>query len=89
MRPVCLLDRTKNLYQSDRLHFISVSLKPAETEKFVASTFRDGRLKTTGTALDAILPPVRRFGGGRAAKKRSVIEKLKAFFDKFMGVVEA
>lgn len=64
-------------------------LKPAETEKFVASTFRDGRLKTTGTALDAILPPVRRFGGGRAAKKRSVIEKLKAFFDKFMGVVEA
>ena len=65
------------------------NLKPAETEKFVASTFRDGRLKTTGTALDAILPPVRRFGGGRAAKKRSVIEKLKAFFDKFMGVVEA
>ena len=65
------------------------NLKPAETEKFVASTFRDGRLKTTGIALDAILPPVRRFGGGRAAKKRSVIEKLKAFFDKFMGVVEA
>ena len=27
MRPVCLLDRTKNLYQSDRLHFISDSLK--------------------------------------------------------------
>ena len=26
MRPVCLLDRTKNLYQSDRLHFISDSL---------------------------------------------------------------
>lgn len=45
--------------------------------------------KSTGTGLDAILPPVRRFGGGRAAKKRSVIEKLKAFFDKFMGIVEA
>ena len=25
MRPVCLLDRTKNLHQSDRLHFISDS----------------------------------------------------------------
>ncbi|EGK61150.1 hypothetical protein HMPREF9081_0735 [Centipeda periodontii DSM 2778] len=25
MRPVCLLDRTENLYQSDRLHFISDS----------------------------------------------------------------
>ena len=63
------------------------NLKPDETEQFVASTFRDGRLKTTGTAIDAILPPVRRFGGGRAVKKRSVIEKLKAFFEKFMGLV--
>ena len=63
------------------------NLKPDETEQFVASTFRDGRLKTTGTAIDAILPPVRRFGGGRAEKKRSVIEKLKAFFEKFMGLV--
>ena len=27
MRPVCLLDRTKNLHQSDGLHFISDSLK--------------------------------------------------------------
>lgn len=63
------------------------NLKPDETERFVASTFRDGRLKTTGTAIDAILPPVRRFGGGRAAKKRSVIEKLKVFFEKFMGLV--
>ena len=26
MRPVCLLDRTKNLHQSDGLHFISTSL---------------------------------------------------------------
>ena len=63
------------------------NLKPDKTEQFVASTFRDGRLKTTGTAIDAILPPVRRFGGGRAEKKRSVIEKLKAFFEKFMGLV--
>ena len=27
MRPICLLDRAKNLYQSDRLHFISDSYK--------------------------------------------------------------
>lgn len=39
--------------------------------------------------IDAILPPVRRFGGGRAEKKRTVIEKLKTFFEKFMGLVEA
>ena len=63
------------------------NLKPEETARFVASTFRDGRLKTTGTAIDAILPPMRRFGGDRAEKKRSVIEKLKDFFAKFMGII--
>ncbi|MGP1585331.1 MAG: type I restriction endonuclease subunit R [Schwartzia sp. (in: firmicutes)] len=62
-------------------------LKLTETEQFVARTFRDGVLKTTGTSIDAILPPVRRFGGGRAEKKRTVIEKMKAFFEKFMGLV--
>ena len=64
------------------------NLKPEETETFVASSFRDGRLKTTGTAIDAILPPVRRFGGNRAAKKAGVIEKLKTFFATFMGIVD-
>lgn len=44
-------------------------------------------LRSKKELIDAILPPVRRFGGGRAAKKRSVIEKLKAFFEKFMGLV--
>jgi len=33
------------------------------------------------------MPPVSRFGGGnRAVKKQSVIDKLKAFFEKFFGV---
>lgn len=62
-------------------------LKPDETRKFVAGTFRDGALKTTGTEIDQILPPVSRFGGGRAMKKQGVIEKLKAFFEKYMGLV--
>ena len=63
-------------------------LKPEETEKFVRSALRDGRFKTTGTAIDTILPPVRRFGGARAEKKAGVIEKLRAFFATFMGLVE-
>ena len=63
-------------------------LKPEETEKFVRSALRDGRFKTTGTAIDTILPPVRRFGGARAEKKAGVIEKLKAFFATFMGLAE-
>ena len=32
MRPVCLLDRTKNLHQSDRFHFISDSLGKRKCE---------------------------------------------------------
>ena len=64
-------------------------LKPEETKKFVANAFRDGVLKTTGTDVDRILPPVSRFGGGgsRDKKKQTVIEKLKAFFEKYFGLM--
>ncbi|MDD3429235.1 MAG: type I restriction endonuclease subunit R [Oscillospiraceae bacterium] len=63
-------------------------LKPEETRKFVDNSFRDGTLKTTGTDIDKILPPVSRFGGGnRNAKKQSIIEKLKDFFEKYFGLV--
>lgn len=62
-------------------------LKPEETKKFVANVFRDGMLKTTGTEIDKVLPPVSRFGGGgRAKKKQGVIEKLKVFFEKYFGL---
>ena len=62
------------------------SLKPEETRKFVANSFRDGELKTTGTDIDKILPPVSRFGGGRTKKKQTVIDKLKALFEKYFGL---
>ena len=48
--------------------------------------FRDGNLRTTGTDLDKILPPVSRFGGGREKKKATVIGKLSAFFERFFGI---
>ncbi len=62
-------------------------LKPEETKKFVANAFRDGVLKTTGTDVDRILPPVSRFGGGgsRDKKKQTVIEKLKSFLKNTLG----
>lgn len=63
-------------------------LKPEETKKFVNNAFRDGVLKTTGTDVDKILPPVSRFGGGsRDKKKQTVIEKLKSFFEKYYGLI--
>ena len=64
-------------------------LKPDETKKFIEGSFRDGSLKTTGTDIDKILPPVSRFvrDGARSAKKQSVIEKLTAFFEKYLGLI--
>ncbi len=61
-------------------------LKPEETRKFIENAFRDGEIKTEGTDIEKILPPVSRFGGGRDKKKQGVIEKLKAFFEKYFGV---
>ena len=63
-------------------------LKPEETRKYLDNSFRDGTLKTTGTDIDKIMPPVSRFGSGnRATKKQGLIEKLKAFFEKYFGLV--
>ena len=61
-------------------------LKPDETRKFIDNAFRDGEIKTTGTDIDKIMPPVSRFGGGRATKKQGVIARLLAYFEKFHGI---
>ena len=64
-------------------------LKVEETRKFVENAFRDGVLKTTGTDVDRLMPPVSRFGGGgsRDKKKQTVIDKLKVFFEKYFGLI--
>ena len=66
----------------------SENLKADETSKFIENAFRDGAIRTTGTDIDKILPAMSRFGGGnRQEKKKTVIEKLKVFFEKYFGVV--
>ena len=63
------------------------NLKDAETRKFIETSFRDGSIKTSGTAIDKLLPPMSRFGGGnRAERKQGVIDKLRAFFERFFGI---
>lgn len=65
----------------------SEHLKPEETEKFIESSFRDGQVRITGTDIDKILPPMSRFGGGnRKEKKKTVIEKIRTFFEKYFGL---
>ena len=74
--------------ESDLTEIISTeNLKPAETRKFMENAFRDGVIKTTGTDIDKLMPPVSRFGGGnRAKKKQGVIDKFKVFFEKYLGL---
>ena len=63
------------------------NLKPEETRAFIEKSFKSGNLKTTGTDIDELMPPISRFGGGnRVAKKAGIIEKLIAFFEKFFGL---
>ena len=51
------------------------------------NAFRDGEIKTAGTDIDALLPPISRFGSGtRAKKKQSVIDKFKGFFERYFGI---
>lgn len=66
---------------------IEENLKPEETKWFMNNAFRDGVLRTTGTDLDKIMPPVSRFSGGRAIKKQKVIERLLEFYEKYNGLV--
>jgi len=63
-------------------------LREPETRRFLENAFRDGGIKTTGTDIDQLMPPVSRFGGGgaRSKKKQTVIDKLKAFFERFFGI---
>lgn len=68
--------------------FISENLKPEETERFVQAAFRDGALRTTGTAITKVLPPVSRFSKDKhhSAKKQRVVQLLGDFFERFFGL---
>lgn len=66
----------------------SEHLKPQETRAFIKNSFREGQVRTTGTDIDKILPPMSRFGGSdnRQEKKKTVVEKLQAFFERYFGL---
>ncbi len=63
-------------------------LRPEQTRAFIDEAFRDGQIRTTGTAITKILPPTSRFsaGGGHGDKKQTVIEALTTFFERFFGL---
>ena len=61
-------------------------LKPEATRKFVENALRDGVLRTIGTDIQQVLPPSNPFEKGSHAKKEGIIEKIKAFFDTYLGL---
>ncbi|MCE5203082.1 MAG: type I restriction endonuclease subunit R, partial [Actinomycetia bacterium] len=66
-------------------------LRPEATRAYIDIAFRDGALRTTGTAITEVLPPVSRFSpdGGHGEKKQRVLAKLAEFFERFFGLAEA
>ena len=63
------------------------NLNEEETRKFIDNSFRDGQVKTSGTDIEKILPPMRRFGGGnRTERKQNIIDKVLKFFEKYFGI---
>ena len=61
-------------------------LKPEATYSFINQSFRDGSVQEGGTGIARILPPMSIFDKGRGDKKRKVLERLKAFFDRFCDI---
>ena len=62
-------------------------LKSKETRKFFDSAFRDGEVKTFGTSIDKLMPATSYFGNGnRYQRKLNLIEKILAFFEKYLGI---
>ncbi len=64
------------------------NLDKEQTYKYIASAFRDGYVKSSGTSLTKVLPPVSRFSptGERTKKRESVLQKFKDFFNKFWDI---
>ena len=60
-----------------------------ETRGFMDNAFRDGAIPTSGVGITKIMPPVSRFakGGEHSTRKRSVMEKLSEFFERYYGLV--
>lgn len=77
-----IMDEWRDYVLEMKEHDITVlieeeKLKPDETREFIERSFRDGELKTIGTDIDKIMPPVSRFGGsGRESKKSNLIRRL-------------
>ena len=61
------------------------NLREEKTRQYMERAFEDGYVQTMGTAIADILPAMPLFGGkvNREEKKRTVLDRLLSFFEKF------
>lgn len=64
------------------------NLNKEETYKFVNNAFYNGYVQEYGTEISKILPSISIFSPSkdRTIKRLAVVEKLKAFFDKYKDI---
>ncbi|MCF0217616.1 MAG: type I restriction endonuclease subunit R [Malacoplasma sp.] len=60
------------------------NLDELKTRQFIEKALRDGEVKTIGTDIVALMPPMARFGdNNRQLKKQNIIDKLQEFVNKY------
>ena len=69
----------KAIAEEEKLH-------AERTHRYMTNALRDREFRTTGVEFDELLPAVSFFGQARELIKQRVIEKLRAFFEKFLGL---
>jgi type I restriction enzyme R subunit len=65
---------------------IEEKLHADRTHRYMTNALRDGEFRTTGVEFDKLLPPMDLFENVRELVKTRVIDKLRAYFEKFLGL---
>lgn len=67
----------------------SEKLQEVPARKFIKNSFENGFVQTDGTDVAAIMPPMNPFkkAAGREEKKSEILDKIKAFFNRFYDLV--
>ncbi len=76
--------RTEELNQI----IVEEGLDAEATRSFMDNSFRDGGIPASGAAITKVLPALSRFSAddAHAIKKRTVLERLNAFFERYFGL---
>ena len=66
-------------------------MKEREAKEFIETSFKRGYVAEGGLELNGIMPPINPFdpNANREGKLRQVVERMKAFFNKYFGIANA